>query len=504
MNKKKLIITIVISGISFVIGYFVNYFLTEYITREVSTEAYGYVSLSKTISSYAMIGSAALNSYASRFIAVAYHQKNYKKANEYFSSVFWGNVVLGLLIGAVWLIVIFFANVWIGEDIKLVKEVTILFAITYMNLFMQLTGTVFQTTALIRDKLLMNAFFRMLSYVFEGICLLLLFITFPARIYFVAIGSIVTTMTALFSNVWMTQKYTRELSISIKYFRHSATKELLTSGIWNSINTLGNTLNSGLDQIVTNGMLGAYSMGQVSIVKTFTNIFSTLFSMVSQPFQPQLLKLYANNQSDELIKCFKLASKVSGGVSNIAIAGVWGFGLCYFELWLPNQNVNLLYYLAVIGIGASIFEGAVYPLYYIYTLTVKNKFPSIVTIIGGCVNVLGMIFLIKYTNLGIYSIFITTFVVMNVINGITNPMYMANCLKVKWYTFYPELGKHLLSLICICICVSEVNKALNVQSWMGLIIGTLISIVIGGLIHITIMFNKNEIAIMLKKIRGAI
>lgn len=52
------------------------------------------------------------------------------------------------------------------------------------------------------------------------------------------------------------------------------------------------------------------------------------------------------------------------------------------------------------------------PIYYVNTLTVKNKIPCFITIIGGLLNVVGMFILIKYTNLGVYAVPITTAVIM--------------------------------------------------------------------------------------------
>ena len=77
-----------------------------------------------------------------------------------------------------------------------------------------------------------------------------------------------------------------------------------------------------------------------------------------------------------------------------------------------------------------------YPLYYIYTLTVKNRVPCIITLLGGVLNVVGMFVLVRYTNMGIYSIVITTTIITTITSMITNPPYIAHCLKLKWYTFY--------------------------------------------------------------------
>lgn len=53
-------------------------------------------------------------------------------------------------------------------------------------------------------------------------------------------------------NYYIYKKYTPELKIRRKSVSFNAIKKLVVNGIWNSINSLGNTLNSGLDLIVTN------------------------------------------------------------------------------------------------------------------------------------------------------------------------------------------------------------------------------------------------------------
>lgn len=136
---------------------------------------------------------------------------------------------------------------------------------------------------------------------------------------------------------------------------------------------------------------------------------------------------------------------ISGLCTNVAIAGFFAVGSEFYQLFIPTQDYNMVYQLTVIAMLPAITEGCVYPLYYIYTLTLKNKFPCVVTIIGGVLNVSGMYLLLKYTDMGVYAVLITTAVIMNFINLVTNPLYMCKCLKVKWYTFYPNIGLNILS-----------------------------------------------------------
>ena len=73
MNKvKRLIITIVTSGMATLLSFLISFTLTPYITNKLGVEAYGFVTLAKNFTQYASIITIALNSYASRYITVSY------------------------------------------------------------------------------------------------------------------------------------------------------------------------------------------------------------------------------------------------------------------------------------------------------------------------------------------------------------------------------------------------------------------------------------------------
>lgn len=40
----------------------------------------------------------------------------------------------------------------------------------------------------------------------------------------------------------------------------------------------------------------------------------------------------------------KISMKISGILSNIAFAGFATLGMIYYELWIPNQNINLIFH----------------------------------------------------------------------------------------------------------------------------------------------------------------
>lgn len=319
------------------------------------------------------------------------------------------------------------------------------------------------------------------------------FIIFTPKVWYMGLATVGMAVTTFVGTFVMSKKLIPEAMVRPNYFSMRAVKELVYSGIWNSANSLGNTLNSGLDLLISNLMLSGTVMGQVSIAKSISNVVLSFYSVVSQPFQPTYLKDYSDKDVSRLINHFKDSMRFSGIITNVIFAGFCAIGLSFYHLWIPTQNIHLIYVLTIIAMVPSITEGCVYPLYYIYTLTLKNKFPCVVTILGGMANIASMYFLLKYTNTGAYAVLLTTAVIMTFINIVTNPIYMSLCLKVPKRTFYPQIVKNIISLIAASALLLFLSTKVAVSSWGGLLIKIIVLGLIGAVIQIPIQFDRKHI-----------
>ena len=161
-------------------------------------------------------------------------------------------------------------------------------------------------------------------------------------------------------------------------FSVSKLKNLVGNGIWNSLNSLGNELNSGLDLIISNLFLNGVATGQIAVVKTIGTMFSMLYEVVYQPFQPNLIKAYASGDVNIFINEQKKAMRICGYFSNVAFAGFVALGGLYYKLWLPSEDTKLLHMLTIVTVLGSVTAGVMRPIYYVYTLTLKNKLPCCV------------------------------------------------------------------------------------------------------------------------------
>ena len=132
LNKgKRLIVTLMSSGMATAMSFVVSFFLTPFITNMLGTEAYGFVTLSKNFVSYAVIISTALDSYATRYIAMEYHKRDFDKANSYVSSAFYGDTVIASIILAVGVIFVLFMERFLNVSPELLVSVKLLFLLVF-------------------------------------------------------------------------------------------------------------------------------------------------------------------------------------------------------------------------------------------------------------------------------------------------------------------------------------------------------------------------------------
>lgn len=490
--SKSTIKSIVIMGLSSVIGYLMTMFLTSYITENVGIEAYGFVSIAKTFVDYGGILTIALTSFTVRYITISYHKNDLKEANSYYVSSINAGIFLCFFLMIVFLCLVFNLEYLINIPTSLIHSVRILFLVVFAAFIAQTLSTPFSAAFYIRDRLDISGIIKIISYLVEIIILIVLFSFFMPSVVFVGVGLLVASLTVLIGTYIFNRKLIPDFRYNIKLHSNQKIVIILKNGLWNSVNQLGNVLNSGLDLLVSNAMLTGVQTGQIAVAKSIGAIFSTLSGVIFQPLQPELLRTFSEGVNNDFLNQIKKSMKLCGFFGSLAFSGFFSIGLLFYKLWLPAQDSNLLHILTLLTVFTYIMDIFLQPIYYVSTLTVRNKIPCFITISGGLFNVLGMYLLIKYTGLGVYSVPITTAVIMFCINFFFNPIYACWCLKIEKFYFYPLILRHLFASVMMCVAFKIISLLLAPSGWAGLIISALIMSIFGIFIYVLITFKKTE------------
>lgn len=491
-GARHVLRTMLVTGMAYVFSYGIMLVLTPYITDTIGTEAYGFVTLAKQFTDYALIVTTALNTYSARYIGIAYHEGDMDKANTYFSSVFWGDMALGTGIFALAGLMIAVLDRLLSIPAAITADVKVLFLLTFLAFWVSTVFSVFGCVGYVRDRMDLKGVFKTLSYLTDALALVIAYTLFRPKVFYVGIGTLLMALVIALSDLWMSRRFLPMLTASRKYFSMAAVKRLVTEGFWASFNMVGDLLNNGLDLLVCNQMLTSLAMGQLAVAKTMHTIIKSLYLIVDQAFIPRFLNRYAAKDGEGLLSELKISMKVSGLLANLAFAGFAALGMAYYRLWIPGQDIDLIYKLTVVTILTVIPTGAIHPLYYIYTLTLKQKIPCYVTVAGGFFNVAGMYLLIKYAGMGVYAVAWTTVAVMCVINFVTNPLYMAHCLHVPLGTFYPDILRNVLSCGALTLLFSLLARLFAPHSWLTLILCAALCAVLGAPLHVLLVCNSSQ------------
>ena len=423
-SRRVIALNMFWSLLSLCINYLMNFLITPYVTNNIGVEAYGFVALANTFISYVDILAVGLNAFAGRFIAMAYYQKKLEKANRYFSSTILADLILACVLLAGGTVAIVRLDRMLQIPQELTADVKLLFFIVLMRYLLTLLRTAFDAAAFISERIDLAEKLQSAAYLLQAGLLLALCLLLQPHVWYVGLAAAVGALLLLAGNLRLCHKLTPELQFHVKDFSPHAVWEVLSTGSWTALNNLGNLLNSGLDLLITNLMLNATVMGQISVAKSLETIVSGMIMKISTVFRPRCLRLYAEDKMEELTGLLKISMRCTGGFCNLVVMGFFVCGHDFMALWLPGQNTDFLFRAGLIVLLSDIATGAVQPLYYVYTLTQKLRLPLYI--------------LLRYTSVGAYAVLLTTLVI-SVVHFVDAPLYAAHCLHLPLHTFYPTL-----------------------------------------------------------------
>lgn len=493
-NSKRTLLNLISSIGVMAINFLVSFFLSPYIVSHIGVEAYGLSSLSGSFSSYANLVVVALNAMAARYITLSYVKKDYEKANLYYNSVFWGNLII---VAVLFLpAVIFVADIdkFISVPKNLVFDTKIVFAITFGMFFLQTGLPNWDCGTYITNRLDRQQIPNIFSSVLRCVMLVAAFSFFEPHVWYVTVVGAILGIFSLAVSWYNTYTLTPELKITLRrpVCSWSAIKELVGSGIWSSIAISGNTLLSGLDLLVCNLFLGANSMGVLSVAKTLPNILIQFAETIRGTFGPELTINYAQGNKDELIRGVRRSMKIAAMLVSLAMAGVMVMSDAFYALWQPTQDSAELQKLTVLSILMYLTDSSTYVLLNVFPTYNKVKVNSIAVLISGLLSIGVTFLLLRFTSLGIYAVAGVSSVISIFRSMCFTIPTASRYLGLKWYTFYPQVLQSLFSCGVVIASGLLVRKFVPVDSWLGFIVAVALICVISMSVNSMILFRPNE------------
>lgn len=492
-NNKKISLNIVANLLSFAITIIISLFITPIIVNTLGSEAYGFVGLAQSFVNYAALITVALNAMASRFVSIEIYKGDNSEANKYFSSTFFANLVLMLV-----MLPVLGGIVWKLEKLidipgQLVTDVKIAFAITFLQFLLNVLLSRYEIATFVTNRLYLNQKNNLISSFVRLGLILILFNLLSVRITYLVAATFVGTVFCYVMNVVYTKRYLPDLKIRRSDFDFAYIKRLLSSGVWSLVNKLSSILLDGLDLLLTNVFIGSLEMGALALSRTITTMFYSLRGTLDYPFAPPMTECYAKGDIDGVIRNARMGNKVLGIIMIAPMAAFTVYGVSFFKLWVPTQDSGMIQTLALLAMINLLVSSCINTVFTVFSVTNNVRIPALMTLLNGILTVLINAILLNFTNLGVYAIAATGSILGLLRNSIFTPLYGAHCLKVKKSTFYHEIMTGILCLIINLAVGSLFYKYISTGStWITLILaaGSMAVVCIG--INFYIVLNKEE------------
>lgn len=495
MKNKRLIINLLSNIISFLIQLGISFTITPIITEKIGTDAYGFIGLANSFVSYASIFTVIINSMASRFITVELTKKNNEKANKYFSSVLLMDIVMSIIIAIISMIIIVFLQFLLDIPNELIFDVKLTFALAFINLIISIMTTVFSIATFAKNRLDLSAIGAIVANIIKTILLIILFVFCTPKIYYITFIAIIYSLIVIIFNYKYTRKLTPELEITTKNFEKKSVLSIVKAGIWNSINSLGRTLLTGMDLLIANLFISPEAMGLISISKTIPTAFENLLITIANIFAPQFIFYYSKHNIKKLVKYVNFSIKIVALIIIVPIAGFISFGEEFFTLWIPSKTsgeIQLIQTLSILALVPYVISMGNYTLFLLDTATNKLKRPVIATLIISIISTITTIICLKFTSFGIYAVAGVSSIYWCIKVFFFNTINAAKNLRIKWYTFYPQYLKNLLTFVLVLILFFVFKNLFVINSWLKLIFFAIIFAIFGYIIVFCILLKKEE------------
>jgi len=448
--RKQVPRNLLINLFSFVSTLLIGLWLTPYLLKSLGIIAYGLIPLAMFFSQYVGVILNAINMSINRFLLIHLQKKEDKEANEIFNTSLIIICVFVLLQSVVMGIIIFDLTFFFTIEKSLLDDAMWLFGLTFIGFSISLFRSIFGTPLFAYNRLDILRMIDIFQNVIRVITIITLFFYDEPSLKYIGVANLLSAISAVTPTLYYFKIYTPQLKINFSFFSRKRVSELSKMSIWILVNQVGVLLLGNIDLYLVNTLLGSRSTGEYAIIGQITSLFKTLITLVAGIISPVIMIYYANNELEKLKKIVILASKGMIIIMIIPLVITISLSEDLLNLWLGSSykylhtiiSFSLLFYIITI---------AIIPLFNVTIAYNKVKLPAIIAIALGVVNIIGVYLLIKYTELGLWSIVIIK-LLSEIIFSIFMVIYVSRILSMNVIS--------LLKIPIISIIIFSINYML--------------------------------------------
>lgn len=506
MDKKRLAVNMAAQLLAFAVNMGISFFLASIIEEQIGENTYGFVALANQFVLYAQIAVSALNTMASRFVTIHIHRGETQTASEYFSSVFFGNVIMaGIFLIPALVIVLFMGYLpFLNVPEPILRDVQLLWAFVFGNFFFSIITSVYGVSTYAMNRLDLTSIRTMIADIIRIGFLFATFFLWKPTLWYIGAASVISTAYIAFWNRRFTRQLLPDIRMNLSNFRWKKVWELISLGAWNSLTRLGQQLLDGLGVLLSGALIldGNASMTLLALATQVPTAITSLMGTVVGVFNPQITIAYAERDKEKLVGIIKSSNRIMVFLMSIPIAFLTAYGLDFYRLWQPSKDPWALQRLSILAVGVLYVSMSIQVLYHVFIITKKVKWNSLVLLGSGILSSVMSLVLLKTTNLGAACFPLSSMVTGLLRNFVFTPVYAARCLEVRWNRFYSDILLGWLSIGTITILGLFSRTVFPIRSWGELLLTGVVMGPLSLLVNFFVILRREERRTVLDMVRS--
>lgn len=473
--------------------------LISYIQRLMGVEAFGYIAVITSIVSSANIVTFALTSFTARYITVELHQGKIHRAREYFNSSLFGLVMMGGGLILLLLLGCFSVEWWLRADAAYIGQLRVLLLLTGMTFLFTTVATPMKAGVYYANKIYIMYALQILTYLARIVFAVMLYSLFEPKLWYAYLGSFLSELAALVAYCILCRRLMPPIKTSFLYVRWTRLKEILSSGIWVSINKAGAVLLTSVNTYLISIIISAYMTGIYSTITQFVSLLGILTMSIVLCFVPEILKLYARNDRVGMERYLVQSTKFLSIVMGILAGGIAVYEKYFLNLFIGPEYLHygILILLTIVCIPLTCSANIVEQILIAYN---RFKIPAISQLLAGACNVLLVLLLHFIFRWEIYAILVTALVLDIGRNYLFLSWYYSTVTKTPVSLYMKSCRWGVVAFIFSAGISLLVSRGMPPLSWGSFSLGVAIA---GGIICISfsaIFLKKSEREMLMKSI----
>lgn len=444
--------------------------ITPLIVRELGIELYGLYPIILEVSAFFGIAFGIVNSTSSRYISIACEQGNGDDASRCFSTAFFSNLAIGIIMVLPMLAAVFFAPMLLEVPAGAESDVRAFMCLVFASVVLDAVASAFGSVYYITNRLDVRSGQQLIAAAVKAALLGAGFAFFDASLAGVGAAVLASTAVGAVIQICVFSKMTSGIRLSIADFSFRTARRMTASGLWYSINRVASVMMCGALMVLANAFFDPLSSGLYSVAFVAVNALGGIISVLAAVFVPVSAKCFARGEQRRLRDSLVRDQKIVGYFAAVAVSVFAVFCDEFYALWLGETPDRLLVGISVLLIAPMLSLACATPIINVGMVINRTRRLALFFLCGGLMTVATALGVIFFTDLGIMGVALTSAVAQTVWYSLAVPLFAARVLKCSPNHFFAPILRCLLAAIVSSAICLALNYVCRIEGWWELFI----------------------------------